>query len=271
MDNISILTVQGTSYAIKDSEARTAIEEIKTNISGGVHYLGVTTDALTDGSTKNPITISNTSVTAKNGDLVIYNKLEFIYSESDKSWHEFGSTGSLKALAFKDSASGSITPSGSVTSKFTGDKISMEIDFTPEGSVAISSSTTGTKNYTPSGTISTPTVSADVTSKSIKVVNSVGALPTCKLPVMDMSVASETLTLAWTAGSFSAGSLPTTANATVVESVSNLKSTQPTFTGNGTVLSASFSGTANNYVGEITPTGSVSSTFKGSTANVTVS
>lgn len=42
-----------------------------------------------------------------NGDVVIYEQLEFVWSTSDKKWHEFGSTGSLKGLAFKDSASAS--------------------------------------------------------------------------------------------------------------------------------------------------------------------
>jgi len=69
-----------------------------------LHYLGVTTTALTDDSNTNPITIGGKSVTAKTGDIVIYGKLEFVFSDTDNKWHEFGSTGSLKALAFKDSA-----------------------------------------------------------------------------------------------------------------------------------------------------------------------
>lgn len=52
--------------------------------------------------------------TQVNGDIVIYGEEEFIWSDSDSKWHEFGSTGSLKGLAFKDSASGSMTPAGSV-------------------------------------------------------------------------------------------------------------------------------------------------------------
>lgn len=53
--------------------------------------------------------------TQVNGDIVIYGEEEFIWSDSDSKWHEFGSTGSLKGLAFKDSASGSITPTGTVS------------------------------------------------------------------------------------------------------------------------------------------------------------
>ena len=105
-----------------------------------MHYIGVTTTALSDGATTNPITIGETSVTAKSGDIAIYSSLEFIFSDSDSKWHEFGSTGSLKALAFKDSASGKTTPAGSVSQPtFTGSEV------------------TGSATYTPAGTVSKPT------------------------------------------------------------------------------------------------------------------
>ena len=42
---------------IKDALARQTIANIKEAIDGGTHFLGVTTTALTDGSTTNPITI----------------------------------------------------------------------------------------------------------------------------------------------------------------------------------------------------------------------
>lgn len=115
MADISKITLpSGTTYDFKDAKARSSIESLRNTISGGAHYAGVTTTALSDGSTANPIQINNANYTAVNGDIVIYGKEEFIFSDSDGKWHEFGSTGSLKGLAFKDQASGSMTPAGSV-------------------------------------------------------------------------------------------------------------------------------------------------------------
>lgn len=68
-----------------------------------------------------PIKINNADYTPSNGDVVIYESLEFVWSTSDNKWHEFGSTGSLKGLAFKDSASASAPAfkgtSATITSK----------------------------------------------------------------------------------------------------------------------------------------------------------
>jgi len=112
-----------------------------------MHYIGVTTTALTDGATTNPIKISNTDVTAKSGDIVMYGELEFVWASSDNKWHEFGSTGSLKALAFKDSASGSYKPEGTVSQPtFTGSSSNVTITATDN--------TSG--NYQPKGTVSKP-------------------------------------------------------------------------------------------------------------------
>ena len=106
---ISKITLpSGTTYDIKDAWARDNISAL----SGALSYLGTTTTELSDGATTTPITVGGTSVTAVAGSVVIYGELEFIWSDTEKKWHEFGSTGSLKALAFKDSASASYTPAG---------------------------------------------------------------------------------------------------------------------------------------------------------------
>lgn len=118
----------GSTYNLKDTQARQDIETLKATAVGAVHYLGVTTTALSDGSETNPITIGESTVTAKNGDFVIYGKLELVFSSSDNKWHEYGSTGSLKALAFKDSATGKITPAGTVSQPtFTGNAGSISL------------------------------------------------------------------------------------------------------------------------------------------------
>ncbi len=131
----------GTEYDIKDATARAAI-------AGGTSFLGVTTTALTDGSSTTTITIGGESVNAVNGGMVIYESKEFVYSSSDSKWHEFGDTGDLKALAYKDTASGDFTPSGTVSKPtFTGSSSTVTITATDNSS----------GNYQPKGTVSNPT------------------------------------------------------------------------------------------------------------------
>lgn len=114
---LSKLTVGSNQYDIKDAKAWADIEDIRSSITGAMHWRGYTTTALEDGSTTNPIIIDGESYTAVAGDVVAVvatqagdADLEFVFSGT--KWQEYGSTGSLKALAFKDSASGSITCAG---------------------------------------------------------------------------------------------------------------------------------------------------------------
>jgi hypothetical protein len=107
---ISVLNNGIEDLYIKDAEARQDIEDIKSSITGAMHWAGFTTTQLSDGATTNPIIIDGDSYTAKAGDVVAYGELEFVWSGS--KWQEYGSTGSLKALAFKDSATGEVTASG---------------------------------------------------------------------------------------------------------------------------------------------------------------
>lgn len=270
---ISKITLpSGTTYDIKDATARAKID----SLSGAVTYLGVTTTALTDGSTTATVSIGGKQVTAAAGDVVIYGELEFIWSDTEKKWHEFGSTGSLKALAFKDSASGSYTPAGGVSQPtFTGKAVDVTLKTTPAGTVAISKGTVSTDapaNYTPEGTISTPTITVTASTASVKPFGSAGTLPSCTLPSMSATVADETLTLGWSAGSFSAGTLPTAGTAvTVATGIRSATSSKLTFTGTGVKLDAAFTGTEVNATGSVTASGTVSKpTFTGTAATITV-
>ena len=171
----------GTEYTLKDSQARTDIANIKTSITQAMHFIGVTTTALSDGATTSPIKIDNVDVTPAQGDVVIYGTTgangaapkEYVWNGT--KWSELGSTGSLKSLAFKDSASGKVTPTGSVSSTFTGSSSTVTIttadntsgNYQPKGTVTVSTNATtnktatvspvsGTVTYTPAGTINTP-------------------------------------------------------------------------------------------------------------------
>jgi hypothetical protein len=102
MPDISEITLpSGTTYNIKDAQARQA-----------KGWIGITTTALTDGATTNPITINGQSVTAGEGDITSYDEQELIFNGT--VWQEFGDLSDLGTLAYKDSASGSYTPQGSV-------------------------------------------------------------------------------------------------------------------------------------------------------------
>lgn len=161
MADISEITLpSGVTYDIKDATARNDISMLKGSGTGAMHYAGVTTTALANGSSTSPIKINETEYTPSNGDVVIYGQLEFVWSTSDKKWHEFGSTGSLKGLAFKDSASASYTPAGSVSA--------------PTVSVAVN--TAKVAPITGVGTL--PNFTASVSNETLTLGFSAGSLPT---------------------------------------------------------------------------------------------
>lgn len=92
------------------------------------------------------------------------------------------------------------------------------------GSLAYKNEASGT--FTPAGTVSAPTVTVSPATKSVKVVNSAGTLPT-----WSANVSEETLSFA-----FTAGALTTTTNQTVVTGITDASATAPAFSGtSGTV------------------------------------
>lgn len=264
----------GTTYNIKDANARERIEALESFTT----YLGVTTTALTDGATTNPITINGQSVTAQSGNIVLYGNQEFIFDGTH--WNQFGDLSSLGSLAYKNTASGSFTPAGTVSQPtFNGDTMNSTGSFTPAGSVkltnsnktaAVSPASSGTVTYTPDGTVAAPTISVK-TAGATTTVNSITAVGT--LP--SYTVSGEVLTL-------TQGTLPTKGNnQTVKTGDAAYQATAPEFTGTGVRLvtgnisvptSASFSGTAGAVSVSGTPSGTVSQpTFTGTTGSVTVS
>ena len=167
---------------------------------------------------------------------------------------EMTATGSFTPAGTIATGSGTAnyTPSGSVSQpSFTGSEMTATGSFTPAGTIATGS---GTANYTPSGSCSGGAVA--LSTDTVKEVDSVGTLPSVTMP--SFSVTNEVLTI--TDGSYTAGTLPTTANKTVATGVSSF--TQPTFTGDGVDLE--FTGTAGTVTAKGTPSGSVSQpTFSG--------
>lgn len=146
-------------------------------------------------------------------------------------------------LAFKDYVEGNYTPAGTVTSTFVGDAASISGTVTPTGSVSGTAVSLGTK--------------------SISEITNVGTLPskaadTYVAPSATYDASTETLIFnpgSFSEGAFSAGTLPTSSSTTVADG--NVTVTDPTFTGNA----ASISGT-------VTPTGTVNSSFVGTTSTI---
>lgn len=283
MPEISKITLpSGTTYDLKDTVARQTA-------AGGIQLKGETSTALTDGATTNPITINDESYTAVNQDAVFYGNKEFVFDGTH--WHEFGDMSGLGSLASKNSAEGSYTPAGSVsTPTFTGSSSTFTGTHKPTGSVSVSTKTTenktttvsaagsGEATYTPAGSVSAPTIS----------VASAGATDTVysitdrgTLPSLSMTVTSGTETLVV---AFDQGTLPEKGPAqTVKTGDASYSASQPTFTGTGARLvtgniavpatyDATFTGNDDSVSVSGTPNGSVSQpTFTGTAATITVS
>ena len=240
----SITLPSGTTYDLKDAWARDEIEDIKTITTGAMYYIGISSTEITDDGTQNPTIdgVVKTMDADDAGAVCIYGEMEFVWNGA--KWQEFGSTGSLKALAFKDSASGTYTPSGTVSQPtFTGESADVSITATNDDN----------GNYTPSGTVGAPAISVKTAgaTSSVTPIASVGTLPE-----LTTSVSGETLTL-----SFSQGTLPTMgADVTVKTGDAEYEASQP-----------SFSGTKVQLSGSTTARGSVSQpTFAGTQGSVTV-
>jgi len=158
MADISKITLPtGTTYNIKDAQARDDIAAIQSAIAGGVTFMGQTTTALTDGATTTTITINSASVTAVKGHLVVYNNKEFVFDGT--KWIEMGDLSLIGDLGWKDSASASYKPVGTVSKPtFTGSSSNVTI--------TAADSTNG--NYQPKGTVSKPTFTGETTASSGK-------------------------------------------------------------------------------------------------------
>lgn len=295
---ISQITLpSGTTYDIKDSQARSDIEALQSIASGAMHYIGISSTAITDGGTEKP-TIDGTQKTmgtSDSGAVVIYGEKEYVWNGS--KWQEFGSTGSLKALAFKDSASGSFTPAGTVSQPtfkgsqstvaitatdstsgnyqpkgtvskptFIGGTVNSTGTFTPEGTVSVSATATTNKTATVSKASSgtaTYTPEGSVAAPTISV-KTAGATTTVNsitavgtLPAWGATVSGETLAISW-----DSGTLPTKgSNTTVKTGDAAYQASAPAFTGTGARL----------VTGNIPVPSTFSGTFTGTEGDVSVS
>lgn len=281
MAEISKITLPtGTTYDLKDQTARDLIDEM----SGYTDFLGVTTTALTDGSTTNPITISGSSVTAVKGNIVTYGSAEFIFNGS--AWQAFGDLSALGDLAYKDSASGTVTVPKTFTTTVTPKAGTVSVTGTTTGSVKVTAGTVGVVEattgelYTPTGTVSKPTITVTPSTTTKYVASSAtggGTVTSGTAAAFTATVSGETLTLGWTANTPTAVTLPSFASQTIATGISSATSTQPTFTGDqiqlsteNVVTAASFVGASMTSTGSHTPAAPTVSTVTATTENKTV-
>lgn len=259
MADISKITLpSGSTYDIKDAAARAAIAALQNTENV------LSTDAAStpygvqwkDGSTTITGTLVASAETTKkiylvpnNGDESgnSYDEYLTVKIGNDYSWEKIGSTkvdlSGLGDLAYKNSATGSYAPSGTVTVTTN----------TTENKTAAVSPTIGDTTYTPSGTIDAPIISIDAAGSTTSI-NSLSSQGT--LPSFTATVASENLTLI-----FDAGSLPSSSPVTVKNGDATYAASAPSFSGTGVRLVTDNIAVPNTY----------SATFSGAQTTITVS
>ena len=121
-------TVTNTEFTLKDAEARQMIQDL----GNALYWVGVTTTALTDGATTNPIVVAGDDVTVDVGAVASYDGLEFVFNGTQ--WQAFGHA-NFGDLAFKSSAEGSYTPAGTVSVTEAADTTTTVAPFGSAGSL----------------------------------------------------------------------------------------------------------------------------------------
>ncbi len=309
---ISQITLpDGKTYDLKDAEARALIDQIvggslafikstaANNTPAGVEWFDqdvkITGTLVASDDTKGKIYLVPQTNGAGKDIFAEYVTVAVSGAGTEQDpyvyiWEKLGDTeidfSDLKALAYKDSATGTVS-------------------FTTVDSAAFTNgAVTASATYTPAGTVSTPTITVTPSTKSVSVKDQDGSVSTGSAasftsgtfdggsftqgtdqfvaPVLTTSVSGETLTISFTAGSFTQGSdsftaathgadtfqantptsvtLPTFKAETVVDGITDASSTQPTFSGTEATISST--GTA---------TGDVDLTKTAKTETVTVS
>lgn len=281
-----VLPGSSTVYDLKDAWAREKIDAL----SKSTQWLGITTtEGISDGAdwtTGNPksikpVSINGSNITPDNGSIVQTHytgegSREYILSVTKTgdtitaaTWQEFGDLSSLGSLAFKNSASGSVSVPTSAS--FSGTQATISVSGTTAGSISglafsgkkytvsgsatipstySASTTVGTTstnvtcsdntsgNYQPKGTVSTPTISVKTAGTTTSINN-----PTSKTVVTDMAVGSPTGSselvyyevnnevLTFKKLSKTTGDSITTSAVTVKTGDAAYQSSQPSFTG----------------------------------------
>lgn len=132
-------------------------------LSGAMRFIGSTTTAISEGSTTNPITINGTSVTAINGNVVLYNHVEFIWVGY---WEKLGDEQSYALKSIQIKSGEGLSGGGSISNDVT---LSHYIPTSSSSTVGIANKAISTLSIdkfghiVSSSTISIPTKLSDLT------------------------------------------------------------------------------------------------------------
>lgn len=132
-------------------------------LSGAMRFIGSTTTAISEGSTTNPITINGSSVTAINGDVVLYNHVEFIWVGS---WEQLGDEQSYALKSIQIRSGEGLSGGGSISNDVT---LSHYIPTSSSSTIGVANKAISTLNIdkfghiVSSSTISIPTKLSDLT------------------------------------------------------------------------------------------------------------
>ncbi len=116
------ITITGTPSANSTDAATTAyVDNAISNIPDPMHFKGVTTTPLTDGSTTNTIVIEGNNYNAKSGDVVLYDGLEFVWTgtQSAGHWVKFGDESSYALKTTTVSGDDGLTGGGALSANQT--------------------------------------------------------------------------------------------------------------------------------------------------------
>lgn len=231
---LSKLTFGQNIYDLKDADARREINDLKSAVTGAMHWVGLTTTQLSDGSQTNPITVGGQSYTASSGDVAAYDDgtktTEFAFNGT--LWQEFGSTGSIKGLAFKDNATGDVICAGvnaqsNVT--FSGTTTDTVLGSVNDAAV-LPSFTEGQFSAGTLPSLGSATTGLFATEGIVATVNEQNEILTLSSATTSSAVTAQ--------GSFNAGTLPSKASDTFNPGSAATFNTQSVVTGIGTAVAA---------------------------------
>ena len=115
---ISQITLpSGTTYQIKDAEVREELALLSQELTGALVFVGISETKINDGDATATIKVNGADHKAETGDVVIYDKKEFVFTSAGK-WVELGDFSDLQAqlgdLAYCNAAEGSYKPEGDI-------------------------------------------------------------------------------------------------------------------------------------------------------------
>ena len=114
---IDTAVTEDSTNLITSGAVKTAIDTATAGLSGAMHFIGVATVPITDGSTADPV-ISGYDFSKKaSGDVVLYNGLEFVWSGSE--WVQFGNETSYALKTVTITANNGLTGGGTLEANRT--------------------------------------------------------------------------------------------------------------------------------------------------------